>query len=118
MENTDHTDHDHDSNGHGHEHGDFFSRLLGPRAEIIFAGLAGICLLIGWLGPKLDVLPEPISFGFLLAAYFFGGYYALREALGKILIGQFQIDFLMKSHDHLLHLFLLHDDDNGPCFII
>ncbi|MBO6690054.1 MAG: heavy metal translocating P-type ATPase, partial [Henriciella sp.] len=95
MENTDHTDHDHDSNGHGHEHGDFFSRLLGPRAEIIFAGLAGICLLIGWLGPKLDVLPEPISFGFLLAAYFFGGYYALREALGKILIGQFQIDFLM-----------------------
>ncbi|RAN37888.1 heavy metal translocating P-type ATPase [Hyphomonas sp. GM-8P] len=95
MENTDHTDHDHDSNGHGHEHGDFFSRLLGPRAEIIFAGLAGICLLIGWLGPKLDVLPDPISFGFLLAAYFFGGYYALREALGKILIGQFQIDFLM-----------------------
>jgi len=40
-------------------------------------------------------LPESIGFGFLIAAYFFGGYFALREALGKIFKGQFQIDFLM-----------------------
>ena len=30
-----------------------------------------------------------------MVAYFFGGYFALREAMGKILKGQFQIDFLM-----------------------
>jgi Cd2+/Zn2+-exporting ATPase len=52
-------------------------------------------LIAGWLGPKLNLIPDQIGFGLLLAAYFFGGYYALREALGKILKGQFQIDFLM-----------------------
>ncbi len=57
--------------------------------------MAGVCLLTGWLGPKLGVLPDTAGFGFLLAAYFFGGYFALREALGKLLKGQFQIDFLM-----------------------
>lgn len=90
-----HSDHDHDTDGHGHDHGDVISRLLGPRAEIIFAGLAGLCLLAGWLGPELGFLPDPIGFAFLFAAYFFGGYFALREAMGKILKGQFQIDFLM-----------------------
>ena len=95
MKTPDHTDHDHDSGGHGHNHGDVISRMIGPRAEIIFAGLAGVCLLTGWLGPKLGVLPDTAGFGFLLAAYFFGGYFALREALGKLLKGQFQIDFLM-----------------------
>lgn len=81
--------------GHDHSHDDVLNRLLGGRAEIIFAALAGACLLAGWLGPKLNVLPEPAGFGFLLAAYFFGGYFALREALEKIFKGQFQIDFLM-----------------------
>ena len=95
MEIPDHTDHDHDDGGHGHDHGDVISRMIGPRAEIIFAGLAGVCLLTGWLSPKLGVLPDTAGFGFLLAAYFFGGYFALREALGKLLKGQFQIDFLM-----------------------
>lgn len=87
----DHTEND----GHNHAHDDVFNRLLGGRAEIIFAALCGLCLLIGWLGPKLNLIPGQIGFGFLLAAYFFGGYYALREALGKIFKGQFQIDFLM-----------------------
>jgi len=81
--------------GHNHAHDDIFNRLLGGRAEILFAALCGLCLIIGWLGPKLDLVPGQVGFGFLLAAYFFGGYYALREALGKILKGQFQIDFLM-----------------------
>lgn len=86
--------HSHDD-GHDHAHDDLFNRLLGGRAEIIFAALCGLCLIAGWLGPKLNLIPDQIGFGLLLAAYFFGGYYALREALGKILKGQFQIDFLM-----------------------
>lgn len=95
MMDADKTNHDHDGEDHGHDHNDLFNRWLGGRAEIIFAGAAGACLLIGWLGPKLDLLPETVGFIFLLAAYFFGGYYALREAIGKIFKGQFQIDFLM-----------------------
>ena len=87
-------DHSQDD-GHDHGHDDVFNRLLGGRAEIIFAALCGLCLLIGWLGPKLNLIPAQAGFIFLLAAYFFGGYYALREALGKIFKGQFQIDFLM-----------------------
>lgn len=83
------------NDGHNHDHDGFINRLLGGRAEIIFAGLAGICLLAGWLGPKFDILPGSAGFAFLLAAYFFGGYFALREALEKIFKGQFQIDFLM-----------------------
>lgn len=87
-------DHSQDD-GHNHAHDDVFNRLLGGRAEIIFAALCGLCLLIGWLGPKLNLIPAQAGFVFLLTAYFFGGYYALREALGKIFKGQFQIDFLM-----------------------
>ncbi|GLQ19506.1 heavy metal translocating P-type ATPase [Algimonas porphyrae] len=92
-------DHDHGKgkahgSGDGHNHDDLISRILGPRAEVIFAVLAGVFLLIGWLGPKFG-LGEPIAFGALLAAYFFGGYYALREALGSVFQGRFQIDFLM-----------------------
>lgn len=87
----DHTEND----GHNHGHDDVFNRLLGGRAEIIFAALCGLCLLTGWLGPKLNLILGQIGFGFLLAAYFFGGYFAFREAFGKIFKGQFQIDFLM-----------------------
>lgn len=86
---------DHSPEEKGHNHGDVVTRLLGSRAEVIFALLAGLCLLIGWLGPKLDVVTTTIGFMFLIAAYFFGGYFALREALEKLLKGKFQIDFLM-----------------------
>jgi Zn2+/Cd2+-exporting ATPase len=81
--------------GHDHAHGGFLNTVLGGRAEVIFAVLAGVCLLVGWLGPKFSVISEQFGFGLLLAAYFFGGYFALREAIEKIVKGQFQIDFLM-----------------------
>lgn len=87
-------DHETDD-GHSHAHSDFLSRALGGRAEIIFAVLCGIYLLLGWLGPKYSILSEQFGFGLLLAAYFFGGYFTLREAVGKIAKGQFHIDFLM-----------------------
>lgn len=81
--------------GHDHAHDDFLNRFLGGRAEVIFAAFCGFCLLTGWLGPKLSIIPELFGFGLLLAAYFFGGYFALREAVEKIVKGQIQIDFLM-----------------------
>lgn len=81
--------------GHDHAHDGFLNRAFGGRAEIIFAVLGGHCLLFGWLGPKFSIISEQFGFGLLLAAYFFGGYFALREAIEKIVKGQFQIDFLM-----------------------
>ncbi|WP_416877455.1 heavy metal translocating P-type ATPase [Litorimonas sp.] len=90
-----HKEKDHGSDGNDHNHGDIVTRILGSRAEVIFAVLAGVCLLIGWLGPKLNLLSTSIGFVFLVAAYVFGGYFALREAVEKLLEGKFQIDFLM-----------------------
>nr|WP_233341638.1 heavy metal translocating P-type ATPase [Robiginitomaculum antarcticum] len=85
----------HDDNHTEHDHDDILNRVLGGRAEIIFAILCGVLLLFGWLGPKLGVLPGSVGFVCLIGAYFFGGYFALREALGKVFQGKFQIDFLM-----------------------
>ena len=81
--------------GHNHAHGGILNRILGGRAEVIFAALCGVALLLGWLGPKYGIMSEQFGFGLLLAAYFFGGYFTLREAIEKIAKGQFQIDFLM-----------------------
>lgn len=81
--------------GHNHAHGGILNRILGGRAEVIFAALCGVTLLLGWLGPKYGIMSERFGFGLLLAAYFFGGYFTLREAIEKIAKGQFQIDFLM-----------------------
>ncbi len=92
-----HAGHDHDSKEgnsaeHDHEHGGPF----GERSELVFALLSGACLLIGWLigrgAPELSVW---VSRGFYLAAYFFGGYFTLREAIETIRAGRFEIDFLM-----------------------
>ena len=54
--------------GHNHAHGGFLNRILGGRAEVIFAVLCGICLLLGWLGPKYGIMSEQFGFGLLLAA--------------------------------------------------
>lgn len=78
-----------------HSHGGLIDRLLGARAEIVFAGLCGAALLAGWLGPKINFLPASVGFWFLVAAYFFGGYFTILEAFEKIRHRKFEIDFLM-----------------------
>jgi len=78
-----------------HSHGGLIDRLLGGRAEMVFAGLCGATLLAGWLGPKINLLPASIGFWFLVAAYYFGGYFTILEAFEKIRRRKFEIDFLM-----------------------
>lgn len=96
----DHADHkhdeeghedDHDHAGHGHAHGGIF----GPKSELIFAILCGTFLLVGWLIETFTEWNEWISLGCFLAAYVFGGYYTVTEAIEKIRAGKFEIDFLM-----------------------
>lgn len=82
---------DHDHAGHGHAHGGIF----GPRSELIFAVLCGAFLLSGWLLETLTEVAAWIPRACLIAAYIFGGYYTVLEAIEKIRAGNFEIDFLM-----------------------
>lgn len=84
-------DSDHDHSGHSHAHGGIF----GPKSELIFAILCGVFLLVGWLIETFAELTDSISLGCYVAAYVFGGYYTVTEAIEKIRAGKFEIDFLM-----------------------
>lgn len=69
--------------------------ILGEKAELIFVGLAGLCLLAGWLLEKNQYGPQQLSFLLFLAAYFFGGYFTTKEAVENVLARRFEIDTLM-----------------------
>ncbi len=70
-----------------HEHAGIFGR----HGELIFAFLSGAALAVGWLIERGGGAALP----FYAAAYFFGGYFTLREAIGNIAAKRFRIDTLM-----------------------
>lgn len=77
---------------HDHKHA---NGIFGEKTEMIFAGLSGLFLGLGFgLGFVKDIVNWlPISCYAL--AYFFGGFYTVKEAWEKISHGEFEIDFLM-----------------------
>lgn len=75
---------------HDHAHG-----VFGALTELIFAALCGALLLTGWLSPKFVAMSPLAPLIAFVPAYFFGGYYALREAINSVRSGRFEIDFLM-----------------------
>ena len=94
-------DHDHDgcehkekehSAGCGHSHAE--GGIFGEKTELVFAALCGLCLLVGW-GLSFSNLPTWVPLPFYIAAYLFGGWYLLQEAISSIVSGRFEIDFLM-----------------------
>jgi len=74
-----------------HAHGGIF----GANTELIFVGLSGLTLLVGWLLPKFVAVPAGVPLAFLIASYFFGGWFTLGEALARLRTGRFEIDSLM-----------------------
>lgn len=81
---------DHDEKGHAH------GGMFGPRTELIFALLSGATLAIGFAVDKFaSGTPEWLPTAFYLAAYFFGGFYTLREAFENLRQRKFAIDSLM-----------------------
>jgi len=85
-------DGDHESSdGHDHAHGGIF----GARTELIFAGLCAVLLGGGWLLARFTDAPAAVSLAAYVAAYGFGGWFALREAIESLRVRRFEIDFLM-----------------------
>lgn len=76
---------------HDHEHGGLF----GEQTELIYAIICGGLLLAGWLLSVLTNITPSVPWAIYLAAYFFGGFFTLREAIENIRVGRFEIDFLM-----------------------
>ncbi|MEQ8727498.1 MAG: heavy metal translocating P-type ATPase [Sandaracinaceae bacterium] len=84
---------DHDAEGpHEHAHGGVF----GDKSELVFSLLGGALTLGGWIVETTlpDVTPW-LARGVLWAAYFFGGYYAVREVFEALRAKRLEIDFLM-----------------------
>lgn len=77
--------------GHDHAHGGLF----GDNTELIFALACGAVLLVGWLLSVLTSLTPWVPWSLYVAAYFFGGFFTLREAVESIRAGRFEIDSLM-----------------------
>ncbi|MGB7324509.1 MAG: heavy metal translocating P-type ATPase [Rubripirellula sp.] len=96
KEHDEHEGHRHDDEGHDHAgHDHTHVGIFGPKSELIFAVLCGVFLLVGWLIETFAELNEWIPLGCYIAAYLFGGYYTVIEAIEKIRAGKFEIDFLM-----------------------
>lgn len=76
---------------HDHEHGDIFGR----NTELIFAFVCGGLLAAGFASSFLLSIPAWVPLLLYVAAYGFGGYYLLREAIETLFLGRFEIDFLM-----------------------
>jgi len=62
--------------------------------ELIFSGVSGLLLLVGWLA-ALAGAPGALSLGLLLGAYAAGGFYTLRDAWQSLKRRRFDIDTLM-----------------------
>ena len=89
----DHGGHDHKTGEpeHGHAHGGVF----GERTELYFALICGALLATGFLiSVTLSVSPW-IPRGLYIAAYVFGGFFTLREAIDSLKLRRFEIDTLM-----------------------
>jgi Cd2+/Zn2+-exporting ATPase len=77
--------------GHEHAHGGLF----GEHTELIFAVLAGVCVLAGWLVERSTAGPDWLPLTLYIGAYLFGGYFTAKEAIENILARRFEIDTLM-----------------------
>lgn len=88
-------DHDHDHSpgepGESHAHGGIFGR----NTELYFSLICGGLLLAGYLISKSSSVSDTIPWFFYAAAYLFGGWFTVKEAVEKIRKRQFEIDFLM-----------------------
>src|SRR3546814_6701512 len=101
----DHAGHDHGPGGHdageekhgpgdGHDHS--HAEFLGPNTELIFALACGALLGIGYAIERLVAgAPAWLPTACYVAAYFFGGFFTLREAIDNLRMQKFELDTMM-----------------------
>lgn len=82
---------DHDHGAEGHDHGG----IVGEKTEIIFAGISGALLALGVAMPFVVAPPAWLPLSLFIAAYVFGGYFLLREAIENLWLRRLEIDALM-----------------------
>ena len=80
---------------HQHPHGHAHTGILGERSELIFSLMCGVFLLVGWTLNTTLNLSLGMTLPIYLTAYFLGGFFMLKESVEKLLLGRFEIDFLM-----------------------
>jgi len=84
--------HDHkEGESHDHAHGGIF----GEKTELIFSLICGALLATGFGISFVKGIAPIIPILFYAAAYFFGGFFTMKEAIESIAKGGFEIDFLM-----------------------
>lgn len=72
-----------------------FGRWYRTSRELIFSLLAGISLLVGWLGGQFLGFPQILSGALYLSAYVFAGYDVGRHAVDSLRRRKFDTDVLM-----------------------
>jgi Cd2+/Zn2+-exporting ATPase len=83
---------------HEHDHGSapaFLPHWMQERWALILVGLAGLFLLIGWVGSTFFNLDENIALVFFILSYLAGGYDIATHAIPGLLKGRFDTDVLM-----------------------
>jgi Cd2+/Zn2+-exporting ATPase len=73
----------------------FLPAWLRERHALVLVGLAGLFLLIGWLGQTFFGLPPNVALAFYALSYAAGGYDIARHAIPGLLKGNFDTDVLM-----------------------
>jgi Cd2+/Zn2+-exporting ATPase len=89
----DRADHDHDHD-HGADEYDY-GGILGEKSEIIFSAIGGALLVLSVALPLVVETPAWLPLSLFIAAYAFGGYYLLREAIDNLRLRRLEIDALM-----------------------
>jgi Cd2+/Zn2+-exporting ATPase len=103
----DHEVHDHEAHDHaaaggrahaGHDHGSapgFLPHWMQERWALILVALAGLFLLIGWIGETFFGLDPKAALFFYILSYLAGGYDIATEAIPGLFRGRFDTDVLM-----------------------
>lgn len=81
--------------GENHENNHHHGGIFGGNTELIFSLLCGALLGIGYLISITKDNVSLISITLYVIAYFFGGFFTIKEAISSIKKGKFEIDFLM-----------------------
>ncbi|MCM4158105.1 heavy metal translocating P-type ATPase [Gramella sp. AN32] len=84
-----------ESHGPGEEHSHAHGGVFGKNTELIFSVICGALLGIGFGLSYVESIPDWISLGLYIGAYFFGGFFTAKEAIETVSKGGFEIDFLM-----------------------